>query len=74
MNKELIAKQKKFLGLFFGSWALIVINWTLFWILESSSLPNFYIPSDEIRANVLICVWALTIFQLWVIYKYILKK
>ena len=33
MNKELIAKQKKFLGLFFGMWALLFLNSALGWFV-----------------------------------------
>ncbi|MBT7424275.1 MAG: hypothetical protein HN782_08715 [Candidatus Marinimicrobia bacterium] len=73
MNKELIAKQKKFLGLFFGSWALIVINWQVLWEIEYY-LANFSTGYEMERGALIICIFALTIFQLWVIYKYILKK
>lgn len=70
--KELIGKPMKFLGLLFGSWALMVINWKLFWIVDDFAYLDVY--EFGVRENILICVFALTIFQLWAIYKYILKK
>jgi len=66
MNKELIAKQKKFLGLFFGFWALFLVNmFILYFILDDArmKMDGFALP-----------VSLITIFQMWAIYKYILKK
>ena len=71
MNKELIQKQKKFLGLFFGMWALLILN---------SAIGYYLIESDATQTNLLygdgkaLGVFAFTIFQTWVIIKYILKK
>jgi len=66
MNKELIAKQKKFLGLFFGMWALFMVN-----------LFILYFILDDLRMNkdgMFLPLSLITIFQMWAIYKYILKK
>ncbi|MBT6051544.1 MAG: hypothetical protein HOK52_03830 [Candidatus Marinimicrobia bacterium] len=77
MNKELIAKQKKFLGLFFGSWALILLNWLIMHLclnpLMISLLDRRFVPSGG-WSYVLMSAFALSIFQMWAIYKYILKK
>jgi len=66
MNKELIAKQKKFLGLFFGMWALFLVNmFILYFFLDDLRIDKESMPLP---------LSLITIFQMWAIYKYILKK
>jgi len=67
MNKELIQKQKKFLGLFFGMWALFLVNMFIL----------YFFLVDELRIDkesMPLPLSLITIFQMWAIYKYILKK
>ena len=71
MNKELIAKQKKLLGLIFGTWALLLVNSWIFELLNDSNLIGYGVRNVE---GTTISVFALTIFQMWAIYKYFLKK
>tara|TARA_B110000116_G_C16271435_1_gene331010 strand:+ start:318 stop:533 length:216 start_codon:yes stop_codon:yes gene_type:complete len=71
MNKELIAKQMKLLGLFFGTWALLLVNSLMFEFLLDMNLVGYVIRSN---GDPTISLFALTIFQMWAIYKYILKK
>ena len=42
MNKELIEKQKKFLGLIFGMWALFLVNML---ILNIILVEDWYLPT-----------------------------
>ena len=71
MNKDLIAKQMKLLGLFFGTWALLLVNSLMFEFLLDMNLVGYVIRSN---GDPTISLFALTIFQMWAIYKYILKK
>lgn len=73
MNKELIAKQKKFLGLIFGMWALVIVNSFLYGFLNHFDL-GFANLGHVDNEFVTIVVYAFSIFQTWAIYKYILKK
>jgi len=71
MNKELIQKQKKFLGLFFGMWALLILNSAIgYYLIESDATQTNLLHGDGVAFG----VFAFTIFQTWAIYKYILKK
>jgi|TARA_B100001971_G_C17731329_1_gene306081 hypothetical protein len=76
MNKELIQKQKKFLGLFFGMWALLFLNSAIGWfVIEIGFLPEYFFQGDDVVDGlVALSLFAFTIFQTWVIIKYILKK
>jgi hypothetical protein len=76
MNKELIAKQKKLLGLIFGMWALLFFNSAIGWFfIESENLfSNFFQGDDVVDGLIALGLFAFTIFQTWAIYKYILKK
>ena len=75
MNKELIAKQKKLLGLFFGMWALLLFNGFVFDLLDELGLYTDSLhPYGIDDGFILISLFAFTIFQMWAIYKYILKK
>ena len=67
MNKELIAKQKKLLGLFFGMWALFLVN---LHILNFILVVEFRMDMESMPLPLSL----ITIFQMWAIYKYILKK
>ena len=66
MNKELIDKVKKFLAVFFGAWALIFIN--LFFRTFFNDIFGWYIG----QTNPLFV--AVIVFQMFLIYKYILNK
>jgi len=66
MNKELIAKQKKFLGLLFGFWALFLVNMFILYFI----LDDLQMNKDGFSLQLSL----ITIFQMWAIYKYILKK
>jgi|TARA_B110000014_G_C19750367_1_gene391033 hypothetical protein len=77
MNEELIQKQFKLLGLIFGMWALFLVNML---ILNIILVEDWYLPTlgmqilgmdTEIMPLPLSLI---TIFQMWAIYKYILKK
>ena len=77
MNEELIQKQFKLLGLIFGTWALFLVNML---ILNIILVEDWYLPTlgmqilgmdTEIMPLPLSLI---TIFQMWAIYKYILKK
>ena len=75
MNKELIAKQKKLLGLVFGAWALLLVNSWIFDILDEIGIYSDALdPFGVDDGFIIISLFAFTIFQMWAIYKYILKK
>lgn len=71
MNTELIAKQMKLLGLFFGTWALLLVNGLMFEFLLEAYLDGYVVRGN---GDLTIGLFAFTIFQTWVIIKYILKK
>ena len=73
MNKEIIAKQKKLLGLIFGMWALVIVNSFLYGFLNRFDLGYANLGHVD-NEFVTIVVYAFSIFQMWAIYKYILKK
>ena len=74
MNKELVEKQKKLLGLIVGMWALLIFNG----FLMDLFINEFGIASYELKKAedgfIAIGLFAFTIFQMWAIYKFILKK
>ena len=70
MNSKSISKLKEFLILFFTSWALVFINTGVYALFDE--LEIFYGFDDN--GSTMIGIFAITIFQLWAIYKCILKK
>ena len=80
MNKELIQKQLKLLGLFFGTWVLFSGNMVMLqkvmWSIPYTSLFNPQVIADvnDIRNLAFIIISVFTVLQMWAIYKYILKK
>jgi hypothetical protein len=73
MNKEIIQKQLKLLSLFFGMWALLLLNGFLMDILNKFSLTSYDLKGAE-DGFIAIGLFTFTIFQMWAIFKYILKK
>tara|TARA_Y100000590_G_scaffold192670_1_gene218965 strand:+ start:792 stop:1007 length:216 start_codon:yes stop_codon:yes gene_type:complete len=71
MNKKSISKLKEFLILYFVSWALVVINTGAALLLDEAG-DLFYGLDDN--GSLVIGIFAITIIQIWAIYKYILKK
>ena len=73
---ELVRKQLKFLGLFFGMWALLFLNGALGeFAIENEILSyELFWGEDVVDGLVALGLFAFTIFQTWAIYKYILKK
>ena len=77
MNEELIQKQFKLLGLIFGMWALFLVNMLILNIIlvEDWYLPNFFMQILGMDTEIMpLPLSLITIFQMWAIYKYILKK
>ena len=78
MNKELIQKQKKLLGLFFGTWALFSGNMFMLqkvmWTFGSMFTPQVKADLDDFRNLAFIIISVFTVLQMCAIYKYILKK
>ena len=78
MNKELIQKQLKLLGLFFGTWVLFSGNMVMLqkvmWSFGSMFTPQVIDDVNDIRNLAFIIISVFTILQMWAIYKYILKK
>ena len=73
MKYKLTEIQKQFLRLFFGMWALLLFNgfiYDLLYVLGRGSLH----PYDIEDGFILISLFAFTIFQMWILYKYILNK
>ena len=71
MNKKSISKLKEFLILYFVSWALVFINTGAYVLLDEAG-GVFYGFDDN--GSFVIGIFAITIIQIWAIYKYILKK
>jgi len=78
MNKELIQKQLKLLGLFFGTWVLFSGNMVMLqkvmWSFGSMFTPQVIDDVNDIRNLAFIIISVFTILQMSAIYKYILKK
>ena len=79
MNKELIAKQKKLLGLFFGTWALflgnmIMLHNVIFNTITTGLAPYTVEDVNDLRNLAFIIISVFTVLQMWAIFKYILKK
>jgi len=79
MNKELIAKQKKLLGLFFGTWALFLGNMIMLHNVIFNTITTFLKPRtvehvNDLRNLAFIVISVFTVLQMWAIFKYILKK
>ena len=75
---ELVRKQLKLLGLFFGTWALFSGNMLMLHkIIYTFQIPfRPYLPDhmDDFRSVAFIIISVFTVLQMCAIYKYILKK
>jgi hypothetical protein len=79
MNKELIEKQLKLLGLFFGTWALflgnmIMLHNVIFNTITTGLAPYTVEDVNDLRNLAFIIISVFTVLQMWAIFKYILKK
>ena len=62
--KDNLGRQLQFLGLVFGFWALMLLNDQILYLISDSY------ESDTPLLELLL----ITIFQMWVVIKYIMKK
>ena len=62
--KDNLDRQLQFLGLVFGFWALMLLNDQILYLISDSY------ESDTPLLELLL----ITIFQMWVVIKYIMKK
>ena len=78
MNKEIIAKQKKLLGLIFGMGALVLVNLVMhrsIIFFFDGLIPLWLMSTQDLQTpSLTLGIFSFTIFQMWAIYKYILKK
>jgi len=75
---ELVRKQLKLLGLFFGTWALFSGNMFMLqkviYLVPTNILPYKPEHINDYRNVAFIIISVFTILQMCAIYKYILKK
>ncbi len=78
---ELVRKQLKLLGLFFGTWALFLGNMLMlnqiiktFKTFQITFMPYTFEHMNNFRNVAFIIISVFTILQMCAIYKYILKK
>ena len=62
--KDNLDRQLQFLGLVFGFWALMLLNDQILYLMSD------YYESDTPLLELIL----ITIFQMWVVIKYIMKK
>ena len=62
--KENLGRQLQFLGLVVGFWALMLLNDQILYLMSD------YYESDTPLLELIL----ITIFQMWVVIKYIMKK
>ena len=62
--KDNIDRQLQFLGLVVGFWALMLLNDQILYLMSD------YYESDTPLLELIL----ITIFQMWVVFKYIMKK